>query len=79
VLLKYKQTEADQMYLPLNGDSDDATARRQRAADRRHWEEWLANVAGDLTREPQRIADFYQTKSSRLEPVGIAYLWPVTG
>jgi hypothetical protein len=79
VLLKYKQTEADQMYLPLNGDSDDATARRQRAADRRHWEEWLANVAGDLTREPQRITDFYQTKSSRLEPVGIAYLWPVTG
>lgn len=79
VLLKYEQTEADQMYLPLTGDDDEARARRQRAADRRHWQRWLSNVDGDLTREPQRIADFYQTRSARLEPVGLAYLWPVTG
>jgi hypothetical protein len=79
VLLKYNQTEADQMYLPLTGDDDEARARRQRAADRRHWQRWLSNVDGDLTREPERIADFYQTRSARLEPVGLAYLWPVTG
>ncbi len=78
VLVKFRQTEADQLYLPLSGESGDATARRQRAADRRHWERWLANVDSDLAREPQRITEFYLTKSSRLEPVGIAYLWPVT-
>ena len=48
-------------------------------ADRRHWERWLANVDGDLEREPKRIAEFYRTQSYRLEPVGLAYLWPVTG
>jgi superfamily II DNA or RNA helicase len=75
VLLKYEATGADQPLLP--GFSDEE--RRQLSADRRHWERWLANVDGDLAREPQRIAEFYQTKSFRLEPVGLAYLWPTVG
>jgi hypothetical protein len=73
VLAKYNTSEADQLLL---GFSDDE--KRQLSADRRHWERWLANVDGDLAREPQRIADFYETKSFRLEPVGLAYLWPVS-
>jgi hypothetical protein len=36
-------------------------------------------VDADLVKEPQRVADFYRVKSFRLEPVGLAYLWPVTG
>ena len=74
VLAKYSATQTEQLLL---GFSDEE--KRQLSADRRHWERWLANVDGDLVREPQRIADFYQTKSFRLEPVGLAYLWPVTG
>ena len=73
VLAKYTASEADQLLL---GFSDDE--KRQLFADRRHWERWLANVDGDLQREPKRIAEFYQTKSFRLEPVGLAYLWPVS-
>jgi len=73
VLARYTATEADQLLL---GFSDDE--KRQLSADRRHWERWLANVEGDIAREPKRIAEFYQTKSFRLEPVGLAYLWPVT-
>ncbi len=52
---------------------------RQYQADRRHWERWLSTVEKDLHREPQRIREVYQTKSFRLEPVGLAYLWPVSG
>ena len=74
VLGKYKSTGQEQMLL---GFSDEE--KRQLAADRRHWQRWLENVDSDLQREPQRIAEFYRTKSFRLEPVGIAYLWPVTG
>lgn len=79
VLKKYEETEGDQLFLALKGNDDDAQARRQRAADRRHWQAWLANVEADIIREPQRVADFYDVKSFRLEPVGLAYLWPVTG
>lgn len=74
VLAKFTATETEQLLL---GFSDEE--KRQINADRRHWERWLANVDGDIEREPKRIADFYQTKSFRLEPVGLAYLWPVTG
>ena len=42
------------------------------------WDRWLENVELDLQREPARILEFYRTASFRLEPVGIAYLWPVT-
>jgi ERCC4-related helicase len=54
----------------------DELERKQRRADMKYWEEWLANVDGDLDREPKRIRDFYHVKSHRLEPLGLVYLWP---
>lgn len=53
--------------------------KRQVAADRKYWARWLENVDGDLEREPERIKAFYRVASWRVEPVGLAYLWPVTG
>jgi superfamily II DNA or RNA helicase len=73
VQAKYKATETEQLLL---GFSDEE--KRQLSADRRHWERWLADVEDDLKREPERIAEFYRTRSFRLEPVGLAYLWPIT-
>ena len=29
-------------------------------------------------REPERIREFYEVKATRIEPVGLVYLWPVT-
>ena len=66
--------DADQLMLGFN-DSE----RRQLDSNRRYWQRWLENVDGDLRREPQRILDFYNVSSFRIEPVGLAYLWPVTG
>ncbi|MCL4191527.1 MAG: DISARM system SNF2-like helicase DrmD [Thermoguttaceae bacterium] len=56
-------------------DTDDE--RRQYESNRRYWQRWIENVEGDLRREPDRILDFYRTSSYRIEPVGIAYLYPV--
>jgi hypothetical protein len=36
-------------------------------------------IEQELKTEPQRIADLYQVKATRIEPVGLIYLWPVTG
>ncbi len=55
----------------------DDEQRRQMDSDARRWEDWLANVDGDLQREPARIREFYTVKSHRIEPVGLVYLWPV--
>jgi SNF2 family DNA or RNA helicase len=57
----------------------DEQERKQLAADRKCWENWLRNVDGDIEREPQRIREFYEVRSSRIEPVGLVYLWPVSG
>ena len=66
-----------QVQLDLFGYSEED--KRQLSADRRYWQRWLDNVDGDLEREPQRIEAFYQVSSWRVEPVGLAYLWPTTG
>jgi len=65
-----------QMSLDL-GDTPEEI--HQAESNRRYWERWLDNVAQELEREPERIIEFYTPASHRIEPVGIAYLWPVTG
>jgi hypothetical protein len=32
-----------------------------------------------LKTEPDRIASIYEVQAKRIEPVGLVYLWPVTG
>jgi superfamily II DNA or RNA helicase len=68
-----KNKEWRQMELGLKDDE-----AKQREADIKYWESWLANVDGDLEREPARIREFYQMQSHRIEPVGIVYLWPAS-
>ena len=64
--------DSDQLELDLS----DPTERRQRAADRRHWEKRLQDLERELVEEPKRVADSYTVRAQRLEPVGIVYLWP---
>jgi len=59
------------------GFTDDE--KRQVESNRRHWQRWLKNVDGDLQTEPDRVRGFYKITSFRLEPIGLAYLWPITG
>ncbi|HRY14942.1 MAG: DISARM system SNF2-like helicase DrmD [Candidatus Competibacteraceae bacterium] len=53
--------------------------QRQLEANRRHWDKRLNALAGELEREPARIREVYAVRATRLEPVGLVYLWPVTG
>lgn len=66
---------AAQLQLDLFNDQE----KRQFESNRRYWQRWLENVEGDIQREPARIMDFYTVASFRIEPIGLAYLWPVTG
>ena len=59
------------------GFADDE--KRQLAADRRHQERRLAELEKELTSEPDRIRRSFEVRATRLEPVGLAYLWPVSG
>jgi ERCC4-related helicase len=51
---------------------------RQLAADRRHWVDRLQAIARELDAEPERIRTSYVVKATRVEAVGIVYLWPLS-
>jgi hypothetical protein len=57
----------------------DAEEDRQLQANRRHWDKRLAAIEQELTTDPERIRALYDVKTERLVPVGLVYLWPVTG
>lgn len=75
ILAKQKEVdEADaQLRLGFSQEED-----RQLAADRRYWPERLKAIVVELDEEPERIRHSYIVKASRVEPVGLVYLWPLS-
>jgi superfamily II DNA or RNA helicase len=67
--------DTNQLLLPGIGDDE----RRERAADRRHWQSRLARIEDEIRDEPARIRASYEVHAHRLEPVGLIYLWPASG
>jgi ERCC4-related helicase len=67
--------DPNQYLLPSIGDEE----RREREADRRHWQGRLVRLEQEIRDEPARIRASYEISAHRLEPVGLVYLWPATG
>ena len=53
--------------------------RRQHLAEQKHWKSRLQEIPQELETEPTRIRASYEVVARRIEPVGVIYLWPVTG
>ena len=71
-----RKQEAGGVQLALEFSEDE---RRQRQADITSWRTRLAQFDRDLETEPARIREFYEVRASRVEPIGLVYLWPDTG
>src|SRR5262249_18193705 len=69
--------EFDPKQLQLPGIAE--VERREREADRRHWQDRLERLEKKIQIEPQRIRASYNVHAHRLEPVGLVYLWPPSG
>ncbi|KQM13733.1 hypothetical protein ASE73_11515 [Sphingomonas sp. Leaf24] len=54
----------------------DPAEARQRAADRRSWERATARLAEERVREPERLRGAATIHATRVEPIGLVYLWP---
>ena len=52
--------------------------RRQLQTNMRYWRTRLDQFERDLKHEPARIRAFYEVQATRVEPVGLVYLWPET-
>ena len=63
-----------QLLLDFNDDE-----QRQLESNKRHWDKRLHAIDQELATEPARIRSIYEVKAQRIEPIGLVYLWPVTG
>jgi len=73
---RQQETDRDVEQLVLGFEKAE---KRQLESDRRHWERRVSDLETEMETEPARIEQTYQVKVSRVEPVGLVYLWPVTG
>jgi superfamily II DNA or RNA helicase/DNA-binding transcriptional regulator YiaG len=52
--------------------------KREVEANMRSWRSRLDQFHRDIEVEPRRIREFYEVRATRVEPVGLVYLWPET-
>ncbi len=64
---------------PQLGFDFSADERKQLEANKKHWTKRQDALEKELADEPKRILANYAVKATRIEPVGIIYLWPRTG
>lgn len=69
--LSVHERDFDQLVLHFADDE-----RRQLETNMRSWRTRLEQFERDIETEPDRIRDFYEVRATRLEPVGLIYLWP---
>jgi SNF2 family DNA or RNA helicase len=69
----------DERQQRLEFDEEDEATRRQRDAERKGWNKRLGEIGKELTIEPERIRNTYIVKATRIQPVGLVYLWPISG
>ena len=72
-----RKVEDPQQAFAFTGFDDDE--RRQLRDNAKYWRRRLEAIPRETEVEPKRIQQSYAVKATRIEPVGIAYLWPVTG
>jgi len=75
IIARQRELEDDRQ-LTFDFDQDE---QRQLRADRRHWNDRLGMLDRELVTEPERIRRAYEVMASRVEPVGLVYLWPLAG
>ncbi len=73
---QHKKASEDYKQLTLGFPRDE---ERQFAANQKHWAARLRALEDEIRDEPARIQAGYEVRAQRVEPVGLVYLWPVSG
>jgi len=73
---RISKLNSDQLRFDFGDEEDELL---QLDANKRYWTNRLEELREELKTEPDRIARIYEVQAKRIEPVGLVYLWPVTG
>ena len=74
MLAKTEDDQQQQLVFSFNAEET-----KQYEADRRYWPKRLESIKREREEEPERIRASYLVKASRIEPVGVVYLTPLSG
>ena len=75
VAAELEQHERQPEQLALRFSEDE---KRQLQANVAAWRRRLDQFDAEIEREPPRVRAFYDVRATRVEPVGLVYLWPET-
>lgn len=73
---RVEKLNPNQRLLDFGDDQDELL---QLDANKKFWSRRLEQIREELKTEPKRIQELYSVMARRVEPVGLVYLWPVTG
>jgi hypothetical protein len=51
----------------------------QAEEERKDWDKRLLAIEREVDDEPARILKAYEVQAHRVEPIGVVYLWPISG
>ena len=71
--LKRHERQPNQLALDFSPEE-----KRQLQANMAAWRRRLAQFDAEMESEPERVCAFYEVQATRVEPVGLVYLWPET-
>ena len=71
--LERQKRQPDQLALDFSAEE-----KRQLQANMAAWRRRLAQFDAEMESEPARVRAFYAVQATRVEPVGLVYLWPET-
>jgi hypothetical protein len=52
---------------------------QQMEEERKDWDKRLTAIGREVDEEPARILKSYEVQAHRVEPIGVVYLWPISG
>ncbi len=76
ILARKEEVKRDEAQLTLRFDKMEL---QQMEEERKDWDKRLTAIGREVDEEPARILKSYEVQAHRVEPIGVVYLWPISG
>jgi hypothetical protein len=76
ILARKEEVKRNEAQLTLGFDKMEL---QQMEEERKDWDKRLTAIGREVDEEPARILKSYEVQADRVEPIGVVYLWPISG
>jgi hypothetical protein len=76
ILARKEEVKQNEAQMTLGFDKMEL---QQMEEERKDWDKRLTAIGREVDEEPARILKSYEVQAHRVEPIGVVYLWPISG